>query len=143
MRKLIIPAAALAAFSVPAAAQEAPVDGIDTAPLAEMAEQMRDPAKQQELSAMLQAMTQVLLDAPIAPLAKAAADMAGEKAEDIDPDLTLRQMTPDAEVVTDEIARNVPRMMDMMSGMSEGLAAMTPALKEMAERMKDAFPARD
>ncbi|MEZ5680651.1 MAG: hypothetical protein R3E14_05070 [Erythrobacter sp.] len=143
MRKIILPVAALAAVSVPAAAQDTGDVGIDTAPMAEMAEQLRDPERQRELSMMLETMTQVLLDVPIAPLAKAAADMAGEKAEDIDPDLTLRQMTPDAEFVTGEIARNVPRMMEMMGSMSEGLAAMTPALKQMAERMKDAFPARD
>lgn len=143
MRKLFIPAAALVAFSAPGAAQDAAGAESESAPLADMAEQMRDPDRQRELSMMLQTMAQMLLDVPIAPLAKAAADMAGEKAEEIDPDLTLRQMTPDAEDVADEIADNVPRMMDMMGSMSEGIAAMAPALKQMAERMKDAFPERD
>ena len=89
---------------------------------------------------MLQAMTQVLLDVPIAPLAKAAADMAGEKAEDIDPTLTLRKMAPDAGEVSKQVGRNLPHAMDAMSSMAEGLAAMAPTLRQMAERMKNALP---
>lgn len=140
MRKLILPAAAFAALAAPAAAQDDSALAVEAAPLAEMAEQMRDPDRQREIALMVQTMTEVLLDMPIAPLAKAAADMAGEKAGDIDPNMTLRQMAPDAGEVSKQVGKNLPRAMDAMSSMAEGFAAMTPALRQMAERMKDALP---
>ena len=140
MRKLLLPAAVLAAFSVPAAAQDAPAIEPEAVPLADMAAQMRDPDRQREIALMVQTMTEVLLDMPIAPLAQAAADMAGEKAEDIDPTLTLRKMAPDAGEVSKQVGRNLPHAMDAMSSMAEGLAAMAPTLRQMAERMKNALP---
>ena len=141
MRIFVLPAA-LAAFAlpVPALAQDA---APATPPLAELADQMRDPASQREMALMLQAMTEVLLDMPIAPLAQAAAEMAGEKAEAIDPDTTLRSMAPDAGRVSEEVARSVPRAMQAAGAMAEGVAAMTPMLREMARRMREAMPARD
>lgn len=142
MRRLILPAAALAVLSAPAAAQDDAVPSAETAPLAGMAEQMRDPERQREMAMMVQTMTEVLLDMPIAPLAKAAADMAGEQAEDIDPNMTLRQMAPDAGEVSKQVGKNLPRAMEAMGSMAEGFAAMAPALREMAERMKDALPER-
>ncbi|WP_370031752.1 hypothetical protein [Qipengyuania mesophila] len=142
MRSIVLPAA-LAAFAVPvpALAQDAPQAA--PAPLAELADQMRDPARQREMALMLQAMTEVLLDMPIAPLAQAAADMAGEKADEIDPDTTLRSMAPEAGRVSEEVARTVPRAMQAAGSMAEGMAAMTPMLREMAKRMRDAMPPRD
>ena len=105
MRKFILPAAlAACTLPVPALAQDAPA-----APLADLGEQMRDPAYQRDMALMLQAMTEVLLDMPIAPLAQAAAEMAGEKTRDIDPDLTLRRVVPQTDRVGDEVARTVPR----------------------------------
>ncbi|QPC98992.1 hypothetical protein [Qipengyuania soli] len=142
MRRLILPAAALAAFATPAAAQDDAVTSSETAPLAGMAEQMRDPERQREMAMMVQTMTEVLLDMPIAPLAKAAADMAGEQAEEIDPNMTLRKMAPDAGEVSKQVGKNLPRAMEAMGSMAEGFAAMAPALREMAERMKDALPER-
>tara|TARA_R110000751_G_scaffold2018_8_gene8883 strand:+ start:232037 stop:232456 length:420 start_codon:yes stop_codon:yes gene_type:complete len=139
MRNFVLPAAlAACALPVPALAQDAP-----DARLAELSEQMRDPAYQRDMALMLQAMTEVLLDMPIAPLAQAAAEMAGEKARDIDPDLTLRRAVPQADRAGDEIARNVPRAMQAAGTMAEGLAAMTPLLRDMAVRMRDAIPPRN
>lgn len=142
MRSFVLPAA-LAAFAVPVPALAQDAAQAAPAPLAELADQMRDPARQRDMALMLQAMTEVLLDMPIAPLAQAAADMAGEKADEIDPDTTLRSMAPDAGRVSDEVARNVPRAMQAAGAMAEGMAAMTPMLREMARRMRDAMPPRD
>ena len=142
MRKFVFPVM-LGALALPASAiahENAPTAA---APLAELGEQMRDPARQREMALMLQAVTEVLLDMPIAPLAQAAADMAGEQADDIDPDLTLRQMAPDAGRVGEEVARTVPHAMQAAGAMAEGFAAMTPMLREMAERMREAIPPGD
>ncbi len=142
---IVAAAAALAAISVPAAAQEydaVPRDepAIDDRALDDMADEMRDPVRQREMALMLQTMTEVLLDLPIAPLAQAAADMAGERAEDIDPDLTLRKVAPDAGRVSEEVAVVVPRAMQAMGGLAEGLSDMAPALRDMADRLRDALP---
>lgn len=145
MRTFILPAAAAAlVLPAPAFAQDAYDDAPEAAaPLTDLGERMKDPERQREMALMLQAMTEVLLDMPIAPLAQAAADMAGEQADDIDPDLTLRHMAPDAGRVGEEVARTVPRAMQAAGAMAEGFAAMTPMLREMAERMREAIPPRD
>lgn len=142
---IVAAAAALAAFAVPATAQEYDATAldepaVDERALEDMADEMRDPARQREMALMLQTMTEVLLDLPIAPLAQAAADMAGEKAEEIDPDLTLRKVAPDAGRVSDGVAVAVPRAMQAMGGLAEGLSEMTPALRDMARRLREALP---
>ncbi|MDG5746644.1 hypothetical protein P8Q88_00475 [Qipengyuania sp. XHP0207] len=142
---IVAAAAALAAISVPAAAQDydaVPLDEptMDDRALSGMAGELRDPVRQREMALMLQTMTEVLLDLPIAPLAQAAADMAGERAEDIDPDLTLRKVAPDAGRVSEEVAVVVPRAMQAMGGLAEGLSDMAPALRDMADRLRDALP---
>ncbi|WP_324828572.1 hypothetical protein [Qipengyuania zhejiangensis] len=141
MRTLILPAAIMAMVATPAAAQAAPPQ--DAPPLADMADQMRDPDRQRDMALMVQTMTEVLLDMPIASLAKAAAEMAGEQAEAVDPDLTLRKMAPDAGQVSEGVAVAVPRAMQAMGGMAEGLAAMMPALRDMADQLKRALPPQD
>ena len=111
--------------------------------LSDLGEQMRDPAYQRDMALMLQAMTEVLLDMPVAPLAQAAAEMAEEEARDIDPDLTLRRMVPQADRAGQEVARVVPRAMQAAGSMAEGLAAMTPLLRDMAARMRAIAPQAD
>ena len=139
MRNFILPAAlAACTLPVPALAQDAPA-----APLADLGEQMRDPAYQRDMALMLQAMTEVLLDMPVAPLAQAAAEMAEEEARDIDPDLTLRRMVPQSDRAGEDVARVVPRAMQAAGSMAEGLAAMTPLLRDMATRMRAIAPQAD
>ena len=111
--------------------------------LSDLGEQMRDPAYQRDMALMLQAMTEVLLDMPVAPLAQAAAEMVGEETRDIDPDLTLRRMVPQADRAGEEVARVVPRAMQAAGSMAEGLAAMTPLLRDMASRMRAIAPQAD
>ena len=115
----------------------------DRESLSDLGEQMRDPAYQRDMALMLQAMTEVLLDMPVAPLAQAAAEMADEEARDIDPDLTLRRMVPQADRAGEEVARVVPRAMQAAGSMAEGLAAMTPLLRDMAARMRAIAPQAD
>ena len=143
MPKLLFPVAAFAVFALPLPALAQDGEGSDTAPLAGFGERMKDPAQQREMALMLQAMTEVLLDMPIGPLAEAAADMAGEEAAKIDPDMTLRQLAPDAGQVSEEVARNVPRAMRAAGAMAEGMAAMAPQLRALTERMRESLPAAD
>ena len=148
MRLLTLTATALVAASpLPALAQDMPPASVDEpaaeiAPadqdLSELAGTLSDPDVQENLTRTLETLGEVLLDLPLAPLADAAAQMAGEEPGSVDPDLTLRRISPEAERLPNEIADNLPRMMDAMAGMAQGLEAMLPALRDMADRMEEA-----
>lgn len=150
MRKLIFPALATAAFVAPASllAQDASDETIVAleereSPFSEMAERMRDPENQRQMALMLRTMSEVLLDMPLAPLMNSVGEIAGEDAPRVDPDATLRSVAPEADRVPEEIEKNLPRALDTMGSMADAFEQMMPALKDMAERMKDAAPQAD
>lgn len=132
--------ARIAALGAPLALLAAPVQAQDDTALEPLVRDLADPARQQALAQTLSTLSHVLLDLPLAPLARAAAQAAGEDPDAVDPQLTLRQMSPDAERVPGELADRVPQMMGAMAGMAEGMQAMLPALRQMADRMEEAFP---
>lgn len=136
MRRLIF-AAALLPLAAPAMAGE-PEPALD-----HMAKTLGDPARQQALARAMGAMAEVLLDLPLAPIIGPLAEAAGEDPKSIDPDATLRKMSPAAGEVPGEIERQLPRAMGAMAGMSGAFAGMIPALREAAERMREALPAAD
>lgn len=134
MRRLIL-AAGLAACAVPAAAAEPEGD------LDQMAQVLGDPARQEALAQALGTMAEVILDLPLAPIIGPLAEAAGEDPRDIDPDATLRKVSPGASEVPRQIERQLPRAMGAMAGMSGAFAMMLPQLREAAERMREALPA--
>ena len=151
MRKLFLSALAASAVAAPGPllAQEV---AQDEAPLAleepgddfsGMAERFKDPEQQRQMALMLRTMSEVLLDMPLAPLMEAMGSVAGEDAPDVEPDATLRSMAPQADRVPEEIEKNLPRALDAMGSMAEVMEKMMPALKDMAERMKDVAPATE
>lgn len=105
---------------------------------ARIAETLRDPVLQQGVAAGMAAASEALLDVPLAPLARAVAEAAGDDPRDIDPNLTLRDVSPGTENVPAEIQDKLPRVMGAMAGMAGGMSDMIPALREAVERMKDA-----
>ena len=140
--RIFLPVAAglaLAGTAAPAAAQDVQTDGA----IAALTDRLSDPALQQELAVTVAALSQVLLDLPIAPLAEAAADMAGETADqrvqDIDPDMTIRKALPEASDVPQVIERELPQAMDRMASLSGAMQAMLPALRDAARRMEGAI----
>ena len=128
-------AAVLVAFvaPVPALAQDRTEEDA-----ARVADTLRDPALQESLANGMAAASEALLDVPLAPLARAVAEASGEDPDDVDPDLTLRRVSPETQDVPAEIHDRLPRVMGAMAGMAGGVSAMIPALREVAERMKDA-----
>jgi hypothetical protein len=103
-------------------------------------DRLGDPETQQQLATTIATLSEILLDLPLAPLANAVADAGVDLAEEVPADATLRQLAPEAEQVPDQIAENLPRAMTAMASMAQGIEAMMPALRDMAERMKDALP---
>lgn len=134
MRTIVLTAVLVAlAAPVPALAQD------DTeAAAARTAEKLRDPVLQERMADGMAAASEALLDVPLAPLARAVAEAAGEDPRDVDPDMTLRHVSPEAQDIPAEIHDKLPRAMGAMAGMAGGFSAMMPALREMAERMRDA-----
>ena len=148
MRRHLLAAATLAAFAapVPALAQDADEPAFDEregAGLTEMADTLSDPERQRELAMMLRAMSEVLLDLPIAPLTDAVAEIAGEEAPLVEDGATLRSIAPEASRVPEEIEKNLPRAMEAAGTLAETLEVMLPQLRAMAERFSDTLPQRD
>ncbi|MGX7896794.1 hypothetical protein [Tsuneonella sp. HG222] len=140
MRK-ILPIAVLAAvmFAPAAAADPAEED------LARASEEMRDPARQEQMGRMAEAVMGAMLDMPVGKLLQAAATVAGEDEAGIDPDTTLAEVAgPDAEDAPREFARAMPRMMDAMGALTDALGTMMPELRragaEIARSLPDDLP---
>lgn len=136
MRKLFIATiAAGTMLAAPAFAQDSGIDDQVETDLAPMAERLGDPETQQRLSETIGVLGEMLLDLPLAPLAQAVAQAAGEDADTVDPDMTLRKVAPETSDIPRELATNVPRTMDALAGMLDGFQAMLPALRDMADRL--------
>ena len=134
MRTLVVTVILAAAIlPVPALAQDRTEQDA-----ARIADTLRDPALQESIASGMAAASEALLDVPLAPLARAVAEAAGEDPRDIDPDMTLRHVAPEARDLPAEIHDKLPRAMGAMAGMAGGFSAMIPALREMADRMRDA-----
>ena len=118
----------------PALAQESETEQVT----AEIERTLGDPAMQDAMAEGMAAASEALLDVPLAPLARAVAQAAGEDPGAVDPDTTLRSVSPEAEDVAYRVRESLPRMMGAMAGMASGVGAMVPALREMAERMREA-----
>lgn len=104
---------------------------------AEVERTLGDPAMQAAVAEGMAAASEALLDVPLAPLAKAVARAAGEDPEAVDPDMTLRTVSPEADDVPGRVREEMPRVMGAMAGMAGGMGAMVPALREMADRMRE------
>lgn len=126
--------AAVASASTPAAAREESV-------AEDAVKQLGDPQVQFAASAALAAMVEAVLDMNIGPFARAARTMGGGAMADLPDDARLRDLAgPDADDISGDVARNVPRAMGSAAEMAGAIDGMMPQFKEMARRMKDAIP---
>ncbi len=143
MRAVILSAALSAGLmvSAPVMAQDydAPTNDTvsETRGLSSVVDSLGDPQKQREIGLMLQALSEVLLDLPIAPLAQAAAEITGDDPDDVDPHMTLRSVAPQSSDIPEKIGENVPRAMGTIASLAKGLETMLPALREMASRVEE------
>lgn len=143
MRRIILAATALplAFLAAPALAQDSDPSPIEeTEALDRMAESLSDPARQAQLAATLAALTEIVLDIPLAPIVEPLAEAVGQPSSRVDPDLTLRRMAPRSDSYARTIQDNLPQAMDRMAAFSGGLAALVPALRAMADQLETALP---
>ena len=98
-------------------------------------------AMQDEIAATVSVLSEILLDLPLAPLieplAEATADVADLPRRPVDPDLTLRRMSPRAGEVAQRMSRDLPRTMDRVADASDGIAALIPALRDAFRQIEE------
>lgn len=140
MRRLIL-TVGLAALAIPASAAE-PTPEVG-AELDRMARTMGDPARQEAMARVMGTMAEVILDLPLAPILGPLAEAAGEDPRSVDPDTTLRKVSPRAGDVPRQIEQQLPRAMGTIAGMSGAFADLIPQLREVAERVREAIPSAD
>ena len=122
---------AVAAVPVPALASEVEDGGLGDAAAA-----MADPARQQQVATMAQAMLGMLMEMPVGPMLQSAARMRGEDPAAIDPDTRIADLAgPQAQDMPGEVAARVPQMMGAMAQMAGAFEAMLPQLRAMAESL--------
>lgn len=107
--------------------------------LSEMSEKLADPEFQDHAAMMSSALVNVLLELPVGPMAEAMNDATGGRSPKVDPDARVRDLAPGADELPTQISENLPRAMNMMSGMAKGVDAMLPALLDMADQMRGAM----
>ena len=137
MRLLPVTAAALLVLGAPSAALAQ--DGPSDEAFAEMSEKLADPEFQEQAAMMGQVLVQTLLEMPVGPMAEAINRATDGKGPDIDPNAKVKDLAPNAGALPAQMADKLPMAMNAMSSMSEGMQAMLPALRDMAERMRGAM----
>lgn len=144
MSRALLAAASLVAIAapMPAFAQEteAALEVEEPVELADLTDKLSDPERQREVALMARAISEVLLDLPVAPLMEAMGQIAGEEAPMVEPGTTLRSLAPQAGRVPEEIERNLPRAMDAVSAMAGAAEIMLPQLRELAQRLEETIP---
>ena len=125
-----LPLTALAAVSA-LASTPAMAAGDDAGKLAE---DLRDPATQAQIAAVIETMSAAMLDMNVAPLLRAKAEIEGTDPEAVDPDVTVRELAgPEAEDAPREIATRLPQMMGALAALTVSLEQMMPQLRAMGD----------
>ena len=130
--RILLPSAAgvCALLPLPALAQDSETS--------RMAEELSDPVRQEQLADMAETMADVLLAMPAAPLLRAAATVAGEDPEGIDPDVRVGDLVgPEAAEAPREFAHRLPQMMGAMAALAATFEDMVPLMRE---RVREALP---
>jgi hypothetical protein len=103
-----------------------------------MAEELNDPARQEQIAATAEVLTDAVLAMPAAPLLRAAETMAGRDPEAVDPDVRVGDLVgPDAAEAPREFAHRLPQMMGAMAAMAATMEAMLPELRAMGDRIAE------
>lgn len=130
--RIVLPALVAAGALTPATALAAPGDA------ARVAEELNDPAVQEQMAAVAEAATTAVLDMPVGPLMRAAKTIAGEDPEWVDPDLRVGDVVgPEAADAPREFAHRLPQMMGALATAAATMEAMLPELRAMGDRIAE------
>ena len=102
-----------------------------------MAQRLSDPIVQAQVALVAAAMSQMMLDMKIGPLAKSLGAMGVHDAANLPPDARLGDMIgPDARNAPKIIAREMPKVMGQMGAMAGAMEAMLPQLQGILRNMQ-------
>jgi hypothetical protein len=105
---------------------------------ARVAEELTDPARQEQIAAAVEVLTETVLAMPAAPLLRAAETMAGRDPENIDSDVRVGDLVgPAAADAPREFAHRLPQMMGAMAALAATFEAMLPELRAMGDRIAE------
>ena len=128
--RIVLPTLVLALAPVPALAAEGDA--------ARLADELNDPAKQEQMAAAAEAVTDAVLSMPAAPLLRAAETIAGRDPEAVDPDVRVGDLVgPEAAEAPREFAYRLPQMMGALAAATATLEAMLPELRAMGDRIAE------
>ena len=139
MRKLVVALVAGTALApLPAlAAEDLPQDS----GLARVADEMRDPVRQEQVAVMAEAVIASLLEMPVGNLLRSAAEIAGEDPDDIDPNTTLREAAgPEADEAPRLAAKALPKMMSATGALAGAIETMLPEMRRIGEDIARQLP---
>ncbi len=130
--RIVLRALAMAGALSPAPVLAAPGDA------ARVAEELNDPARQEQMAAAAEAATTAVLDMPVGPLMRAAKTIAGQDPDYVDPDLRVGDIVdPETADAPYEFAHRLPQAMAALAGAAATLEAMLPELRAMGDRIAE------
>lgn len=133
---ILLAAAATALLPAPALAEP------DDSEISSTAREFADPERQEHMAAMAAAVTEAMLQMPAAPLLRAAAEIAGEDPEAVDPDTRVADLAgPEAADAPREVAEKLPQMMGAMAALAVAFEDMLPQMRAIGQDLADDFPA--
>jgi hypothetical protein len=102
-----------------------------------LAQTLSDRSTQRSVAIALGAMSEVVLNLRLAPLARAIEAAEGGDPDAVDPQVRLRDFAgPKAERIPYEMSRRVPALMGAAGEMAGAVDTAAPALRAMAEAMR-------
>jgi hypothetical protein len=130
--RIVLPALIVAGVLSPASALAADGDA------ARVAEDLNDPARQEQMVAAAEAVTTAVLDMPAGPLMRAAKTIRGENPDYVDPDLRVGDLVgPEAADAPYQFAHRLPQMMGALATAAATMEAMLPELRAMGDRIAE------
>ena len=128
-------AGACALLSTPALASQESEAG-------RVAEELSDPVRQAQIAGTAAVASEALLNVPVAPLARAIAQIEGYDPDYVDPDLRVGDLVdPETADAPREFAYRLPEMMGAMAGLAVAVEDMLPSLRALGDGI--AYPYGD
>lgn len=104
-----------------------------------VAQDLSDPVRQAQIAGAAAAVSEGVLEMPVAPLARAIAQIEGYDPDYVDPDLRVGDLVdPETANAPREFAARLPQMMGAMAGLAGALEAMLPYWRDLGDRI--AYP---